>query len=258
MRSGKIHEKAISAGQSAVRNKKNVRRLIHRAYRLLLKRFGPRGWWPITLPGRLKPEYVKERSEHLNERQIFEICVGAILAQNSAWTNVEKAIVNLNKARAVSPRKIKRMNLERLSSLIKPSGYFRQKAIKLKEFSRYVMSFSVSLKEWFSGDTADLRRHLLAIHGIGPETADSILLYAAGKPKFIADAYTLRIFSRMGFERLTNYAEGQEFFEKNLGPNVYLYQEYHALIVELGKNFCKKREPLCEKCPLTKLCQKKI
>lgn len=150
------------------------------------------------------------------------------------------------------------MRLSELSRAIKPSGYFRQKAIKLKKFSKHRLNNYASFKEWFKKPADELRKEFLGIYGIGPETADSILLYAARKPYFIADAYTIRVFSRLGFGNFKKYGETSRFFRENLEPGVRLFQEYHALIVELGKNYCGKRKPLCDECPLEKICLKKI
>ncbi|MGB2705981.1 MAG: endonuclease III domain-containing protein [Candidatus Omnitrophota bacterium] len=191
-------------------------------YRLLYAHFGPRHWWPAASP--------------------FEVMVGAILTQNTAWPNVEKAIANLKKKRALSPRKLKHIPLRTLKTLIKPSGFYNEKAKKLKNFINFLMK---------TPQKKINREALLKVKGIGQETADSILLYALGKNVFVVDAYTKRIFSR---HRLipnnATYGQIQEFFTRNLPKRRRLFNEYHALIVEAGKNYCKKKKPLCKICPL--------
>ncbi|MBI4655434.1 MAG: hypothetical protein HY746_01680 [Elusimicrobia bacterium] len=215
------------------------------------------------------------RKSGLSESERFEICVGAILTQNTSWKNVEKAIESLNRNRMMEPRKLYSAPLIRLSSLIKSSGFFRQKAVKIKRFSEYLLKkHPEGISEWFkNSNPEELRDELFAMYGIGPETADSIVLYAAEKPKFVIDAYTLRIFARIGIfnSPLTkgvvrlrrngvfkNYHEAQKCFEENLPKDTLMYQEYHALLVKLGKDFCKKKNPLCVGCPIEVLCKKKI
>lgn len=208
-------------------------------------------WVPVYHPGRKSPRTESEK---------FEICVGAILTQNTSWKNVEKAIESLNKNRMMSPQKIASLSLPSLSMLIKSSGFFKQKGIKLKRFSEYLLkNHPEGLSQWFKNTkTDDLREELLSLYGIGPETADSIILYAAEKPKFVIDAYTLRIFERIGLFTNTNYSDAQKCFEENLPKDVFMYQEYHALLVRLGKDFCKKKNPLCRECPLEVLCSRNL
>ena len=222
-------------------------------YAILLKAFGPRGWWPTTVKG-IKPQYHKKRRLNLSSREIFEICIGAILTQNTAWSNVEKAIENINSAGLMNPLKIKSVNSNRLAGIIKSSGYYKQKSIKLKIFAEHIHKEHKSgLKKWLkNAEINELRNELLSLYGIGPETADSIILYAAGKPKFIADAYAIRIFNRIGFFNSLKYDFVQNYFEHSLKKDVYLFQEYHALIVELAKIYCKKKKPLCNECPVGK------
>jgi endonuclease-3 related protein len=201
-------------------------------YRLLYKRFGPRHWWP----GDTK----------------FEIIIGAILTQNTSWTNVEKAIKNLKKEKILTVRKLSRVPEKKLSRLIKPAGYYNIKSERIKNFLDFLnVAYRGSLNRMFGTETAVLRNELLGVKGIGPETADSILLYAGGRPVFVVDAYTKRIFSRHKYlHRDAEYEEVQNLFLKNLPPNPKLFNEYHALIVELGKNLCRPKKPLCNMCPI--------
>ena len=202
-----------------------------RIYDRLYKRFGPRHWWPADTD--------------------FEIITGAILTQNTAWANVEKAIANLKRERVLTPDKMRKTNTRALAGLIRPSGYYNIKAKRLKAFVNFLFkNYNGSLKKMLSRKTADLRKKLLSIKGIGPETADSILLYAAGKPVFVVDAYTRRIFSRHNLiPSGAGYDDVQRFFTDNLPLDEMLFNEYHALIVELGKTICKTK-PRCAICPI--------
>jgi endonuclease-3 related protein len=201
-------------------------------YKKLYKAFGPQHWWPGETP--------------------FEIAVGAILTQNTNWANVEKAIHNLQKHGALSAKAIHKMPDRILSELIKPAGYFNIKARRLKHFVDFLVNdYHGSMKKMKCEDMHPLRKKLLGINGIGPETADSILLYALEKPVFVIDAYTKRILSRHGiFEQDKSYDEFQEVFHSGLKRDIKLFNEYHALFVKVGKTFCKRREPLCKECPL--------
>lgn len=201
-------------------------------YGRLSRHFGPQKWWPADTK--------------------FEIIIGAILTQNTAWSNVERAIKNLKKEKVLSPEKLYRFKTSSLSRLIRPSGYYNVKAKRIKSFLEFLFKdYKGSLKKMFNEDLPVLRQKLLAVNGIGPETADSILLYAAGKPVFVVDAYTKRIFSRHGFVRPdSQYHHVQRLFSENLKADAGLFNEYHALIVELGKNICKKTKPRCEQCPV--------
>ena len=220
-------------------------------YEKLLSHFNPQHWWPVTKEGELAPKYHK--NIELNDKQKLEICFGAILTQNTNWKNVEKAIVELNKSNLINIKKINKINIKKLALLIKSSGYHNQKAKKLKNFCEFLMkSYNGKLKNLFNNDIQKLRKKLLSINGIGPETADSIILYAAKKPIFVIDAYTKRIMSRIGYKEKT-YDELQNLFMHNIPNNEKLFNEYHALLVELGKNICKK-EPLCQECPINKYC----
>lgn len=219
--------------------------------------YGPQHWWPVTDKGKTKPEY--QPREKLTEKQKLEICIGAILTQNTAWKNVEKAMENLQKNKLIDLEKIDNTHWKRVASLIKSSGYYNQKAKKLKAFARFLIrEYGGNLNALFEKDTHQLREELLNITGIGPETADSIILYAAQKPIFVIDAYTRRIFSRMGLgQSNTSYDELQKIFHKNLKRNTKMFNEYHALLVEHGKNTCK-RNPVCLHCPIERLCSKRF
>jgi endonuclease-3 related protein len=207
------------------------RRTLERYYRLLAERFGPTGWWPGDSP--------------------FEIAVGAILTQNTAWGNVEKAIANLKRAKMLSPRAILDADCATLEDMLRPSGYFRVKAKRLRNFCEYlVVRYAGSMKRMARVPLEKLRPELLKVHGIGPETADDILLYAGGKPVFVVDAYTRRILSRHGLvSGDVPYGPLREFFESALPPHVDLFREYHALIVHTGKEYCRTK-PRCDECPL--------
>lgn len=206
--------------------------LILKFYQKLYRHFGSQHWWPGETP--------------------FEVMVGAILTQNTAWKNVERAIENLKKENALSPEEINKMNIEKLAQLIKPSGFYNLKAKRLKSFiERFMEDFNGDIQGMKKLEKHTLREWLLSIPGIGRETADSIILYAIEKPIFVVDAYTRRIFSRHGFIKGDeDYDEIQEIFHKNLPVDTELFNEYHALIVRLGKEYCKKQNPLCETCPL--------
>ncbi len=212
--------------------------MIKKIHDILLKRYGPQRWWPTTLEGELHPTY---HGKTPNNKQRFEIIIGAILTQNTSWKNVEKAIINLNKEKLLSIEKIK--SSKKLPSLIKPAGYYNQKAERLKVVA-----------DFFLKNKSPTREELLAVKGIGPETADSILLYAFQKPFFVVDAYTKRIFSRIGF-RFSSYDELQNLFYSSLPKNIRLYNEYHALLVELAKNHCKTK-PICKGCPIYSKCKR--
>ena len=188
---------------------------IKKIYSILYKKFGPQGWWPITLENEFHPKHhgISPR----NDKERFEIIIGAILTQNTNWKNVEKAIFNLNKAKLVDINKIKKINQKKLASLIKPSGYYNQKAEKLK-----------TAADFFSKIKSPSREQLLDVKGIGPETADSILLYAFQKPFFVIDAYTKRIFSRIGICRQDiKYEDLQNLFHKNLNKNIEIFNTHY-------------------------------
>ena len=223
-------------------------------YKILLKHFGKLNWWPM------------DRSYHEKNGSDprFEVIVGAILTQNTAWSNVEKAIENLKLKNIVDIKKIREFDLKNLQELIRPSGFFNQKAKRLKEFASYLESnYNGNLNDFFNKNINDVREELLTINGIGHETADSIILYAGGMPIFVVDAYTKRLCERIPFNTKLTYDEIQNFFQKELSKACKkeeltdIYNELHAQIVNLGKNYCKKK-PLCEKCPLKDYCNFKF
>jgi endonuclease-3 related protein len=227
----KPHKEAVSTARDA----RNLNQRLTEIYRLLFARYGPQHWWPADTP--------------------FEVIVGAILTQSAAWGNVEKAISNLKQARAMTPASLRRLPLSKLAKLIYPSGYYNAKALKLKSFVEHLeKAHQDSLERLFSLDILQLRSELLNIHGIGPETADSIILYAARKPIFVIDAYTRRIIARLGLSpSKDNYSAYQTLFRDNLPTDEKLFNEYHALLVRHGKEVCK-RVPLCSDCCLSDLC----
>jgi endonuclease-3 related protein len=204
-------------------------------YKKLLKHFGPQGWWPAETS--------------------FEVIVGAILTQSTSWKNVEKAIGNLKREGLLTPEGLLAVNEKKLARLVKPALYYNVKARKLKEFMIFLHdNYGNDLNALFSRPTDELRKELLDVWGVGPETADSILLYAAGKPSFVVDAYTKRIFHRIGLlDKNPSYDSVKHFFEAGLPEDVELYQEYHALIVELAKRYCKTK-PACSVCCIKELC----
>ncbi len=201
-------------------------------FRALLRRFGPQRWWPGDSP--------------------FEIMAGAILTQNTNWANVEKAIVNLKRANALDPAIMRGLTEHKLAALIRPSGYYNIKARRLKAFLEFYCGvYGASPAVMARQDAAVVRGHLLSVSGIGPETADSILLYALNKPVFVIDAYTKRLCVRHGLVgEDAGYDDLQRFFLSRLPVDTALFNEFHALIVKLGKEYCLKNKPLCDRCPL--------
>ncbi len=227
---------------------------LRRAYKLMRAKFGHQHWWPGETP--------------------FEVCVGAILTQNTAWSNVERAIANLKLAQVLEPGKMFALPEATLARLIRPAGYFNVKARRLRSFLRVLVEeCGGDLKKLFAGETSTVRARLLAIHGIGPETADSMLLYAGGHHSFVIDAYTKRIFSRHGWSRKAvsgkqktenkkskpdEYGELKELCESALNQRtgaerLDYWQDYHAQLVMTGKHFCRPRAPRCDECPLKPL-----
>ncbi len=208
--------------------------ILLKIYKKLFKSFGQQYWWP--------------------GETTLEILIGAILTQNTSWNNVEKAINNLKKNKLLTFPTLQKISTKRLAQLIRPSGYFNIKAQRLKELIKFIHTqYNGNLLAMQKQNIVLLRQQLLKVKGIGPETADSILLYAFNKPIFVIDAYTKRIFSRHNIIRDDMpYHDIQNLFMKNLPNKIQLFNEYHALIVRLGKEFCKKT-PTCNKCPIIKI-----
>ena len=208
---------------------------LEQVYKRLFEAFGAQNWWP-------------------GETQL-EVIVGAVLTQNTAWQNVKRAIVNLKGAGVLSLNGLIDVGSDGLAELIRPSGYFNVKAKRLKAVVNF-LSGSGGIKGLETAPTVELRRMLLDVNGVGEETADSILLYAFNRPVFVVDAYTKRVFSRLGFlDAKKSYSLVQSFFETRLPADVAMFNEFHALIVRLGKDFCKKTRPLCGKCPINEMCE---
>jgi endonuclease-3 related protein len=203
----------------------------------LRARFGASGWWPAETP--------------------FEVCLGAILTQNTAWTNVEKALAALRSRGLLSHRAMSPLRAAEIASLIRPSGTFQVKAKRVRAFLDFLEAAYGGLAERMRAESRGrLRAALLEVHGIGPETADCIVLYAAGLPSFVVDAYTRRVFGRLGLLRGgETYDQVQRFFHERLPADAALFGEYHAHIVRLAKESCRAR-PLCASCPLEAVCAK--
>jgi len=182
------------------------------------------------------------------------VCLGAILTQNTKWGNVEKALIRLQAAGVRDLPDILAVPQRRLAGLIRCSGYFRQKAKKLKAFARHLAGRGGKLAAWLAEELGPLREELLGIHGIGPETADSMLLYAGGRPVLVVDAYTLRIGRRLGWFRAPGYGRAQAYLSRRLPADPVLYNEFHALLVVFAKARCRKK-PLCPSCPLQEICR---
>lgn len=207
-------------------------RYLMQFYGYMLDRLGPSNWWPGT--------------------NAFEVCVGAILTQNANWKNVQKAILRLEERSLLYPEELYKLAEEELAELIRPAGYFRIKARRLKNFLFFLKEEATfDLKALCRQDLGQLRDKLLSVKGIGPETADSILLYALKKPSFVVDAYTARICNRHNLvEEDIGYEELRNYFMDVLPENVDLFNEFHALFVRVGNHWCKKKSPLCGDCPL--------
>jgi len=207
-------------------------RRLEAIWRRLHERFGPRRWWPARTP--------------------FEVVVGAVLTQNTSWKNVEHAIENLRRARALSPRAISRAPRARLERWLRPSGYFRVKTKRLREVVRW-LGADERVERLRRGPLAALRASLLEVNGVGPETADSILGYAGGRRTFVVDLYTRRVLARHGLLPAdADYERTQAFFHERLMQSRYVYEEFHALFVAVGNAHCRAR-PRCEGCPLEPL-----
>jgi endonuclease-3 related protein len=207
---------------------------LNQIYKLLLKAYGPQKWWPAE--------------------SSLEVMVGAVLTQNTNWQGVEKAIANLKRVNLLDPHKLKAIPTEELSRLIKPAGYFNLKARRLKNLIGMVVeAYGGDLVAMGQTETAQLRQELLLVNGVGPETADSILLYAFHRPIFVVDTYTYRVTNRHALvEEEVNYQALQDFFMQHLPLDVDMFNEYHALLVKVGKLHCK-RKARCEGCPLEPL-----
>jgi endonuclease-3 related protein len=205
------------------------------AYERMLARFGPQRWWPGESP--------------------FEIMVGAVLVQNTAWRNVEQAINNLRESGLMEPHALYKLPPAELAELIRPAGYYLLKTKRLRNLLRFLIEeHDGSLESMFSTNLNTLREQLLAINGIGPETADAILLYAGGLPTFVVDTYTHRILARHGWlDYEASYDDIKDYFESTLPDDPAIYNEYHALLVRIGKEYCKRTSPLCEACPLAEM-----
>jgi endonuclease III related protein len=204
----------------------------------LVAALGPQYWWPGDSP--------------------FEVIVGAVLVQNTSWQNVKRAIHALREADLLEPHALYHVPVEELEELIRPAGYYRLKARRLRSMLKFLVErYDGSLEAMFRTPLPELREELLAVHGIGPETADSILLYAGNLPAFVVDTYTHRIFARhgwIGFD--ADYHEIQDYCQSNLPQDAALYNEFHALLVNVGKNYCRKTAPKCRECPLAEMLPK--
>ena len=204
-------------------------------YRRLFDGFGPQHWWPGDSG--------------------FEMMLGAMLTQNTSWQNVERAIANLRQADLLEPHALYDVPVEELEELIRPAGYFRVKARRLRSLLEFFLTrYEGSLEAMFQTSLPELRQQLLGVHGVGPETADSILLYAGGLPSFVVDAYTHRILARhgwIGFD--ADYHQIQDHVQGELPRDVPMYNEFHALLVRLGKYYCWKSKPKCGQCPLREM-----
>lgn len=229
--------------------------VILKIYSVLLASYGPQGWWPLTelhdqggtnptKTGSIHGYHPGDYTYPHTENQQFEIICGALLTQNTGWPQVEKALMNLKQINSLSPGGVLTLDPETLKETIKPAGYYNQKAVRLK-----------ILAEWFlelKGRTPE-REELLSIKGVGPETADSVFLYAFKKPSFVVDAYTRRIVSNLGLAgEKAKYPEIKALFEENLPEDLVIYQEYHALIVEHAKRYYQKKSNYSQ-CPLLKI-----
>jgi endonuclease-3 related protein len=210
-------------------------RTLQEVYRRLFDAFGPQHWWPGESP--------------------FEVMVGAVLVQNTSWENVKRAIANLRQADLMGPHALYAVPEDELEELVRPAGYYRVKAKRLRSLLRFfVERYDGSIEAMFRTPLSTLREELLAVHGVGRETADSILLYAGNLPSFVVDAYTYRVLTRhgwIGFE--ADYDEMQDYFHSNLAEDAALYNEFHALFVQVGKDYCRKTGPKCATCPLREM-----
>ncbi len=217
---------------AALRAEVEVDELLRRYYANLLQRLGPQGWWPAQTR--------------------LEVIVGAILTQNTSWQNADLALKRLRKAGLLSLAKLRNVPRAGLESCIRPAGFFRQKALTIRNFLNWLArAYHGSLTALFARPPAEVRQELLELRGLGPETVDAILLYAGRQPVFVADAYTRRVLARHGLVLPTaNYSSVQQFLHRHLPADQALFNEYHALLVEVGKRYCKRETAHCEGCPL--------
>ncbi|MBL4952437.1 endonuclease III domain-containing protein [Neobacillus sp. YIM B02564] len=204
-------------------------------YEKLYRYYGPQGWWPA--------------------KTAFEMMIGAILVQNTSWRNVEKALSNLKPF--LSPAKIEKLSFDELAELIRPSGFFKMKAQRIKAFMEWLKAYEYDLSQIKMKDCNELRDELLAVKGIGSETADVILLYAFDQPVFVADAYARRIFFRLGINLPKSYDSFRLEVERALPRDLAMFNEFHALLVEHAKEHCKKA-PICDGCPLASICDRRL
>jgi endonuclease-3 related protein len=234
-----------------------MKRALRRLYQQLYCHFGPQGWWPTTPPGERSPRYyLGQVGRSLSEGARWEIAVGALLTQNTAWHNVELALAALHQRGALVLPALLALEERELALLIRPSGYYNQKARRLQHLAGHLATHHQGeLGHLLAGSIDEARPELLALPGIGPETADSILLYAGGHPVFVVDAYTRRICSRLGWvEEGIGYAALQGLFAEHLPAEAALFNEYHALLVRQAVTYCRPR-PHCGVCPLRQGCR---
>ncbi|MFQ5910746.1 MAG: endonuclease III domain-containing protein [Thermoplasmata archaeon] len=203
-------------------------------YQRLLGHFGPQGWWPAETP--------------------FEVIVGALLTQQTAWRNVERAIENLKGAGLMDAHALARADLDDIAETIAPCGFYRTKPLRLKRMASYIYDNYGDVESFLERPAAELREELLSLDGIGPETADSILCYASDKLIFVVDAYTKRIGRRLGLFDSEKYDDVRFHFQRIVPKDLKTYREFHALMVQLGKNYCRG-SPMCGPCPLGDMCE---
>ncbi|MFH1568322.1 MAG: hypothetical protein ABIL09_10040 [Gemmatimonadota bacterium] len=237
---------------------RTVRLRLRRLYGRLMEHYGPQGWWPTTPPEGTRPRYYPgDPLRSLTDEARWEIAAGAILTQNTAWRNAEQALVALTARGARQPRSLLALGDAELATLLRPSGYYNQKARRLRGLAAHVVErHGGRLDAWLGRPPGELRGELLGLDGIGPETADCILLYAAGYPFFVIDAFTRRICSRLGLvDEGVGYGPLQELFTQALPAEAAAYNECHALLVRHAVVACRAR-PRCEDCPLRRGCSR--
>lgn len=234
----------------------NTLKNIDTVYQILLKKFGPQGWWPLF--NYRKNEFTYSGKKNISSDEQFEIILGAILTQNVSWSNVEKCFQNLAETGRITLENIEKMGPESLSASIVSSGYYNQKTKKIFNVITAINENFSSTNDLKKLPDAELRAFLLSVNGIGPETADSIMLYAYDKKTFVIDAYTKRLFHRLGnLDEKSSYNSMQTIFHTQFSGELPDYKEYHALIVALSKDYCRKK-PQCGECPLQSFCKGKI